>query len=75
MKVKIGSRGRNYRRNILTHYQMNFLKMRAVLQGSQLPSNVRELPLAGGAGKLRDDSLCMVLSRDSYTVWEDGWPT
>lgn len=54
---------------------MNFLKMRAVLQGSQLPSDVRELPLAGGAGKLRDDSSCMVLSRDSYTVWEDGWPT
>ena len=50
LKFKIGSRGRNYRRNILTHNQMNFLKMRAILQGSKLLSDVRELPLAGGAG-------------------------
>lgn len=50
LKFKDRIEGRNYRRNILTHYQMNFLKMRAILQGSQLPGDVRELPLTGGAG-------------------------
>lgn len=49
-KLKLGLRGRNQRKNILTHYQKNFVKIRAVLQWSWLPSDTGGLPLAGGAG-------------------------